>query len=61
MAKAKQVRRARFSRSVFDAGALRFEAGRSYDLNDETRREIRRGNAVEVHETAPSEFDLGDE
>lgn len=61
MAKARQVKRAKFGRSVFDGGAVKFEAGQSYDLTDETRREIRRGNAVEVDEKAPAELDLAGE
>ena len=42
------MKKALFDTTVFDAGLPKFVAGQHYDLTDEVRREIARGNATEV-------------
>ena len=42
------MKKALFNTTVFDAGLPKFVAGQHYELTDEVRREIARGNATEV-------------
>lgn len=57
--KARTEKRAKFNVTFFDVGVPKYEVGKHYPLNEETEREIAKGNAelIEVTDDTPEDTD----